>query len=148
RCGHGRRVRLMRSFLDTKVLACLFDAGAAAKRAAARSLVEQEIGAGRGLLSAQVLVEFHVALTRQVEPPLEPEVAAEALRALAELAVLPVDRELVLAAAARSRSERLTLRDALIVEAALAGGCTTLYTEELEDGRRIGELVVVNPFGR
>jgi hypothetical protein len=36
--------------------------------------------------------------------------------------------------------------DALIVQAALAARCTTLFTEDLQAGQRFGELEIVNPF--
>ena len=36
--------------------------------------------------------------------------------------------------------------DALIVRAALNGGCATLHTEDTQDGRRIETLAVRNPF--
>jgi hypothetical protein len=41
---------------------------------------------------------------------------------------------------------RLSLWDALIVEAALDTGRERLYTEDLNSGQRISSLVVVNPF--
>jgi hypothetical protein len=36
--------------------------------------------------------------------------------------------------------------DALIVQAALAAGCATLFSEDLQAGQRFGNLEVVNPF--
>jgi predicted nucleic acid-binding protein len=36
--------------------------------------------------------------------------------------------------------------DALIVAAALEAGCTRLYSEDLQDGQRIGALTIENPF--
>ena len=36
--------------------------------------------------------------------------------------------------------------DALIVAAALAAGCTRLYSEDLQHGQRIEGLTIVNPF--
>ena len=41
----------------------------------------------------------------------------------------------------------LAYHDALIVVAALDAGCTTLYSEDLQDRQRIEGLTVVNPFG-
>jgi predicted nucleic acid-binding protein len=35
----------------------------------------------------------------------------------------------------------------LIVAAAVEAGCDTLLTEEMQDGRTIGGLTVVDPFG-
>ena len=36
--------------------------------------------------------------------------------------------------------------DSLIVAAAIEGQCSVLYSEDLQHGMRIGELVVKNPF--
>jgi predicted nucleic acid-binding protein len=36
--------------------------------------------------------------------------------------------------------------DSLIIAAALAGGCTRLYSEDLQHGQRIEHLVIENPF--
>jgi predicted nucleic acid-binding protein len=36
--------------------------------------------------------------------------------------------------------------DALIIDAAIAGGATTLYSEDLQDGLEIDGLTIRNPF--
>ena len=36
--------------------------------------------------------------------------------------------------------------DGLIVAAATRAGCHTLYTEDMQDGQRIGEITIRNPF--
>ena len=36
--------------------------------------------------------------------------------------------------------------DSLIVAAALEAGCTTLYSEDMQDGQRIEGLTIRNPF--
>ncbi len=36
--------------------------------------------------------------------------------------------------------------DALIVVAALESGCIRLYTEDLQHGQQVGELLIENPF--
>ena len=45
-----------------------------------------------------------------------------------------------------SQAHSLAWFDALIVQAALEAGCTHLYSEDLQHGRRFGALQVVNPF--
>lgn len=42
---------------------------------------------------------------------------------------------------------RFSCYDALIVAAAVVGGCTRLLTEDLQDGQRIKGVTVVNPLG-
>ena len=44
------------------------------------------------------------------------------------------------------RSSQLAWYDALIVSAAIEGRCKILYSEDLHDGRRFGDLLVQNPF--
>jgi predicted nucleic acid-binding protein len=36
--------------------------------------------------------------------------------------------------------------DALIVAAAIEAGCNALYSEDMQHGRTIGGLAIVNPF--
>lgn len=98
------------------------------------------------MISTQVLTEFFVTVTRKLGRPLPAADAEAAVRNLAQLHVVETDRELVLAAVARSRADRLSVWDALIVEAALRRGCGRILTEDLQDGRRFGDLVIENPF--
>jgi predicted nucleic acid-binding protein len=41
---------------------------------------------------------------------------------------------------------RMSWYDSLVVAAAIQGQCDLLYSEDLQDGRRFGELTVHNPF--
>jgi predicted nucleic acid-binding protein len=50
------------------------------------------------------------------------------------------------AAIALARDHRLSFYDALIVAAAQEAGCDTLYTEDMQHGRALGGLTIVNPF--
>ena len=47
---------------------------------------------------------------------------------------------------ALAREHRLSFHDALIVAAAIEAGCDTLFSEDMQHGRRIGGLMIVNPF--
>jgi predicted nucleic acid-binding protein len=50
------------------------------------------------------------------------------------------------AASRLEERHRLSFWDALIVEAALRSGALRLVTEDLQTGRRIGGMTIVNPF--
>lgn len=52
----------------------------------------------------------------------------------------------VLAAIDLHRLHELSIWDTLIVRTAVMSGCRTLYTEDLQDGRRFEGLEVVDPF--
>ncbi len=131
-------------FVDTNVFVCLFDRDARVKQARAAALVEEEAEAI--VISTQVLQEFYVTVTRKLGKPLPEPEAEAAVRRLAALSVVDIDVDLVLAAVTSSRRHRISYWDALIVEAALRGECRRLLTEDLQHGRRFGDLTVENPF--
>jgi predicted nucleic acid-binding protein len=136
----------MLAFFDTNILVYLFDQDSPAKQKTARDLFQREVEAGRFVTSTQVLQEFFVTVTRKLAVPLPAVAAEEAVRALAELTIAPVDVPLVLGAIGRSRDMQISFWDALVVEAALSAGATTLLTEDLQAGRQIGTLTIENPF--
>jgi predicted nucleic acid-binding protein len=133
-----------RVFADTNVFVYLYDRNAPDKQRIARDLVERE---HRDLaVSPQVLQEFYVTVTRKLSTPLSEADAETAVRHLATFEIVPIDGAFVVHAIARSRRDKIAFWDALIVEAALAAKCARLYSEDLQDGRRFGSMVVVNPF--
>ncbi len=133
-----------RAFVDTNVFVYCFDGSEPAKKARALELVEasdEEL-----VLSTQVLEEFYVTVVRKLGQPLSPEDAERAVRELAALPTVPIDTALVLAAVATSRRLRLSLWDALILHAAVAGGCAKVLSEDLQHGFRFESVEVQNPF--
>jgi len=136
----------MRRFFDTNVLVYLFDASAPRKKARAQELLKQAVGEGLALLSTQVLQEFFVAVIRKLSVPLPHEQAQRAVRDLAKLPTVQVDAEMILKAIETMRRYQLSFWDSLIVQAALHGGATILYTEDLQHGQAIETLTVQNPF--
>ncbi|ROZ72445.1 PIN domain-containing protein [Ramlibacter sp. WS9] len=131
-------------FFDTNVLVYAQDALDPAKQSTARKLVQEAIGASEFTISTQVMQEFYaVAARRQL---LSPTQASTLVQAWAENEVVSSTPELVLRAFALQQSSQLSVWDALIVQAALDAGCTTLYTEDMQHGMRFGNLELVNPF--
>ena len=45
-----------------------------------------------------------------------------------------------------AREHGLSFYDALIVAAAIEAGCDTLFTEDMQHGRKFAGLTIVNPF--
>lgn len=131
-------------FVDTNVLVYLFDSDAPEKQMRARELLRAE--ADNVVLSAQVLGEFYVAATRKLAKPVAPALARQAVAGFCALRVEPLRADLVRAAVHRSEASKLSYWDALIVETAIAAGASVLLTEDLQQGQRFGDLLVVNPF--
>jgi predicted nucleic acid-binding protein len=96
-----------------------------------------------------VLQEFYWVTTRKVRRPLEPEIARREVERLASLGPIVVHSNLVLAAIDRSVASKISFWDGLVVECALSAGCSTLYSEDLQDGWEVDRRMrVVNPFAR
>jgi predicted nucleic acid-binding protein len=131
-------------FVDTNVLVYAFDDDAPDKRKTARRLLDDK--ADQLVLSAQVLGEFYVTVTRKLARPLPANRAVEALDALCEFPVRGLAPALVRAAVRRSASSQVSYWDALIIESALDAGAAVLLTEDLQHGQRFEALRVVNPF--
>lgn len=136
----------MRFFFDTNILVYLFDADSPDKRKNARALFQKHAEAGDILLSTQVLQEFYVAVTRKLARPLEAAAASEVVSNFTELPMVQIDGKLILSAIHRSRKNRLSFWDALVVQAAIEGHASTLYSEDMQHGLMLDGLRLVNPF--
>jgi predicted nucleic acid-binding protein len=135
-----------RVFLDTNVLVYLYDTDAPEKQARARTLLEEHGLAGNAFLSTQVLQEFYVNVARKFARQLSHEEALRATENLSRLPLVQIHTSLILDAISLRRDLQLSFWDALIVRAALEAGCERLLTEDMQPGRRIGELRIENPF--
>ena len=134
----------VRAFVDTDVFVYLYSSDDPAKRDVARDLL---LNADIDLvLSAQVLNEFYVTVTRKITSPLSPGDARDAVGSLAELEVVPVTRNLVVDALDAGQRYQLSHWDPLIVEAASRSGCEILFTEDLSSGSILRGVTITNPF--
>jgi predicted nucleic acid-binding protein len=144
--GHGRGTTstTVRPFVDTNVFVYAHDADEPAKRERALELLAEH--AASLVVSTQVLAEFYVVTTRKLAKPLEPEVAAAQLDDLSRGTVVGMDSDLVRSAVSLSREHGLSLWDAMIVRAAVRGGCDVLFSEDMTDGATLDGVRVSNPF--
>ena len=132
------------AFVDTNVLVYSFDSGEPVKRKRAQEVVERE--RERLVLSAQVLGEFYVVVTRKLETPVSLEDALAAVRLWSRFRTVPLDGALVGAAIRISQTARISYWDGLIVAAARAAGCDRILTEDLADGTAVEGVAIENPF--
>ena len=98
----------MKCFFDTNVLVYLFDADSPDKRKRARTIFRDHTSAGDIVLSTQVLQEFYVTVTRKLARPVDASKAFEAVSSFAELSIVQIDINLVLAAIHRSRKSEIS----------------------------------------
>lgn len=135
---------MIRAFLDTNVVVYAYDRSEPEKRRRAIEILG--VGGPQLVVSTQVMAEFFVVVTRKLSPPLDLDSAAAVVADLKEFEVITTDAQLVERSISTSREHQLSLWDALIVEAAVLGGCDVLYTEDLSEGATIRGVEVVNPF--
>lgn len=129
----------MTPFLDTNIL--VYAQGAGRKAEISRAIL-----AGGAMISVQVLNEFANVSFRKLGRSL-----GEIDEAIADILLL-VDPPLPLTVALNHAARRLAARDrlgmydALVVATALSAGCEVLYSEDLQNGRSFGRMVIRNPF--
>ena len=134
-------------FLDTNVFVYTFDRRAIAKRDRARALVERALETGDGVVSYQVVQEFLNVALHRFERPLAADEALRYLRdVLDPLCSVFSSLGLYEHAISLQRRWRFSFYDSLIVAAALEAGCSTLYSEDLQDGQQVESVTIANPF--
>lgn len=136
-----------RFFLDTNILIYSFDDTSPLRKAKARKLIEVALTTGLGVVSYQVIQEFlNVATTKFATPLSVPDCRAYLEQVLVPLWRISPTPDLCQQALDIQSTSGYGFYDSLIVAAALAAGCCTLYSEDLQHGRRFGSLTVVDPF--
>ena len=134
------------SFVDTNVLVYAHDADAGAKHSKAQKLLQDCWETESGVISTQVLQEFYVTVTHKLPKTLPKQVARNVIQAYQVWPVHQPSVEDIIAASELEEQHHLSFWDALIVIAAQLSGATTLVSEDLQDGRQIGNVKIVNPF--
>jgi predicted nucleic acid-binding protein len=135
----------VRAFFDSNVFVYAFDNGDTRRQGVAQQLLARHASSGHALvLSLQVLLETYNVLTRKKRvAPLD---ALAAIRLLMRHEVIAPGAEAGLRALELAARHGVAAFDSLIVQAALDAGCDTLFSEDLQDGRRFGALQLVNAF--
>jgi predicted nucleic acid-binding protein len=99
-----------------------------------------------GIISVQVLNEFTNVLRRKQKQDWSVIESALSSIVFRFPDIRPLTAATHAAALALARDHDLQFYDALIVASALDAGCDTLFTEDMQNGRKFGNLTVVNPF--
>lgn len=133
-------------FVDSNVVLYAYDPSAGQRHDRANELLNRLWRAREGALSVQVLQEFYVNAVRKLPQPMTPEQARTRLRSLGRWSVHSPLAADVLAATTISEENTISFWDALIVRSAAQLGCTTLWTEDLNDGQTIAGVLIRNPF--
>jgi predicted nucleic acid-binding protein len=133
-----------RSFFDTNVLIYADDKATPAKQRRALELLAEHRRAKTGVVSMQVLQEYFVTVTRKLG--VDATIARRKVELLAEFDVAVPDVADVLAAIDLHRLHAFSFWDALVIRSAGQSGCRVLFSEDMQAGREIDGLQILNPF--
>lgn len=134
-----------RTFVDTNVWVYAVDDADPKKQERARALLSPTQNADF-VISAQVLGEFYVTVTRKLARAVAESDAARMVDELRQLPVVGIGPELVAEAVEGSRRSGIGYWDALIVAAARSAGCERILSEDLADDGVYEGVRVENPF--
>ena len=135
------------NFIDTNVFIYQLEALDERKAAIADEIIRDGIASGNACISFQVIQETLNTVIRKAEVPLDRESAGSYLEnVLAPLFRVPATIDLYERALDIQARYRYSFYDSLIIGAALIGGCSRIYTEDLQHGQRIEGLTIQNPF--
>ncbi len=128
------------AFFDTTVLIYAVSGDALRARTA------EELLRDGGIISVQVLNEFASVARRKLG--MSWQQITEALAAIRVLCAPPV----ALTVETHDEAMRIAQRygfhiyDSAIMAAAIKAGCTTLFSEDMQHGQKVGPLTIRNPF--
>lgn len=134
-------------FLDTNIFVYSFDKTAPDKQRVAQQLIQNALTTQQGVISTQVMQEFLNVALRKFDPPMTVSEGREYLKDV----LMPLcqhypsitfyHRALLI-----QEETGFSFYDTLILTAALETGCTTLLTEDLQNGRTVQGVTIINPF--
>ncbi|MBX9880994.1 MAG: PIN domain-containing protein [Sphingomonas sp.] len=133
-------------FFDTNVLLYAARTKLEGVDALKRPVALDLIGGHDFSVSGQVLAEFYHNAVKDGPYRLPIEEAEEWLDRIAIQPCVAVDARLVGAGAALARRYQISYWDGAILAAAHHADADLLYTEDLNDGQRYGDVTVINPF--
>ena len=133
------------TFVDSNVLVYAVDKAVSAKQKKARGIVADVFADGSAYrVSSQVLAEFSSVAVRKlgISAPILLALLAE----MGKIAHVAIDNALVSRAVEIQGIYGIQYYDAQIVAAAERLGCSSILTEDLNDGQMYCGITAVNPF--
>lgn len=130
--------------LDTNILVYSIDRDAGAKHKIAMNIIDKAMMMNC-VLTVQALAEFYSAATRKKSA--QHDFVVSLITGWEEVFPIIGNNGHVLSRALKAVHEHmLSFWDAMIWSAAKEAGCTHLYSEDFQDGQKIGGIIIKNPF--
>lgn len=135
---------MSKTFIDTNIIIYSLDQADPVKQAQARDLLKSLQESRSGVLSTQVFQEFFVVATSKLG--VEPLLAKKIISSLANFETVTIDLPLIKRATDICVADNISFWNALIVSAATAAQCETIWTENLNHDQLISGVKIENPF--
>jgi predicted nucleic acid-binding protein len=136
-----------RFFIDTNVFIYSFFDNDPPKREISRGLIADALENSTGVISYQVVQEFLGAATRKFIKPLTFKDSQRYLTIVLEpLCDVYSSPELFHRALEIMDRWRYSFYDSLIIASAVQAGCAILYSEDMQHGQEIMNLIIKNPY--
>lgn len=133
-------------FLDTNVLAYLLDP-TTKKQSISQLLVGDSLKNQRGFISIQVVQEFLNLATGKFAVRTSSENTKEFMqKVLLPLCRIYTNGDLLTLALDIHSEYKYSFYDSMIISAAIRGGSTRLYSEDLQSGQKVRGVEIVNPY--
>jgi predicted nucleic acid-binding protein len=136
--------KLPRTFLDSNILVYADDESEPVKKRIAIEIVKNHMRQRNAVVSLQVLQEYFVTVTRKLH--LEVETARAQVEFFSGFSVAAPSVRDILGAIDLHRFHGFSYWDALILRMAKQSGCRILLSEDLQHGRVVDGVEIVNPF--
>ena len=133
-------------FLDTNILVYANDKTEKNKQQISEELILNGIKSNNIAISAQVLSEFWVVITKKIKKPLDYEDALRQIELFRIMDICEIDYDLVISAIKIQKQYILSYWDSLIISAAASKKCSVVYSEDMSDGHNYHGVKVINPF--
>ena len=138
-----------RCLVDTNVLVYAYDHSDRVKQERAFEVLDRLASSARAVLSAQILSEFFVVVTRKIPDPLPMREAVRSVENyLRAWPVLTVTPPLIYEALRGTEQNRMNYWDALVWATAKLNQIPVILSEDFKDGRVLEGVQFLNPFAR
>ena len=135
-----------RYFVDTNILVYANDPAEKTKQQIAQNIILDGIRKELIVISAQVLSEFYVTVTRKIQKAMDQKSALNEIKLLRHVEIMDIDFNLIIQAIRISQKHNLSYWDSLIISAAIHSKVNILYSEDLNHNQVIEGVRIINPF--
>lgn len=134
-------------FIDTNIFAYAFDRSNSNKREKASALIKTHLENRTAVISYQVVQEFiNVSYRKFTKPMTLRELERYIENVLSHMWGVYSSKDLIYSAIGIKEKFMFSFYDSLIIAAALEGGCSTLYSEDLQHEQKIYTVQIIDPF--